>query len=165
MERLCAVTQSDKLLGAADYDEVYKKKIRHRVVHLFLFSNNRILLQKRCSKCKYKPNHWSSSCQGHVRYGESYIKAAKRECKEELNLVVRPKFITKVSYKSDINKIIGICVAFKKDIKLINTKDITTTKLIPLLEMQHFLKRKKTHPELCFLIKRLDFQKIKLEKK
>lgn len=155
MEKLTQVSIKDKIIGPVDYDVVYNKKICHRVVHLFILNDKNILLQKRSASCKYMPNHWSSSCQGHVRYNESYVSAAKRECKEELGIDVKPKYVAKLFYQSDIPKIIGVCVASVKKERFIKSSQVITIKSVQISKLSIFLKKKKIHPEFIFLLKKL----------
>ena len=49
--------------------------------------NNKILVLKRSPDSRYKPEHWDLP-GGHLKEGESEEEAAKRETKEETNLVI-----------------------------------------------------------------------------
>lgn len=86
-EMLDVVDNDDMIIGKATYEEVHEKKLTHRIVHVFVLNNNRqVYLQKRSETRSYMPGAWCTSAGGHVRSGESYEQAAKRELEEELGI-------------------------------------------------------------------------------
>lgn len=88
-ELLDIVNDFDEVIGSVPYEEVYLHKHPHRLVHIFLFNDKKqLLIQQRTF---FKPKHggtWMTSAGGHVRAGESYEEAAKRELQEELGIAV-----------------------------------------------------------------------------
>ncbi len=152
-EILCQVDKNDVKIRPITYEVIYQKKIRHRVVHVLIFNDkNNLLLQKRSKKKIFCPSHWSSSAQGHVRYGETYSDAAQREAFEELKIHIKPVFFLKFFYRSDMEKFIGICIArYNYKIRKSST-EISSCKFIKISEVVNFLKRKKIHPEFKIIL-------------
>ena len=71
-------------------EEIYKKGLWHRSVHIWIMNDKQeLLVQKRNPHKKTFPNLWAISTAGHVLAGESSLQAGIRELKEELNLDVQ----------------------------------------------------------------------------
>lgn len=68
------------------YIEVHEKGLIHRAVHIWIISNNKVLIQKRNADRRFYPNYWDISAAGHVSSGETSLEAAKKEVKEELGI-------------------------------------------------------------------------------
>lgn len=69
----------------------------HRSVHVFVeVFGGKFLLQKK-SKETENAGKWSSAVSGHVRYGETYTKAAIREAEEELGLIISAEELQKIT--------------------------------------------------------------------
>ena len=81
------VNDSDKVIGSASRNEVHKRGLKHRSVHLLIFNKQgSVLLQKRSMKKDTFPGNWDSSVSGHVDSGETYDEALIRESWEELGI-------------------------------------------------------------------------------
>lgn len=99
MEFLDIVDKNDEVIGRETKENIYIKKLPHRIVHVLVFDNDgRMLLQQRGRKSNYLPLGWSTSVGGHVTSGESYKKAAIREMKEEIGIEGRIYLIIKDIY-------------------------------------------------------------------
>ncbi len=86
-EELDVVDERDEILDSAGRDEIHRRGLLHRSVHVFLVDGaGRIYLQKRAPWKKEHPLRWDSSASGHVLKGESYEAAAIRELAEELGV-------------------------------------------------------------------------------
>jgi len=91
------VDQQDRLVGAAARSDVHGNNLPHRAVHIFVFNQTGdILLQKRSPHKDRHPLLWDSSAAGHVRVGEEYDFAAKRELQEELGIEVQLEKVLKL---------------------------------------------------------------------
>jgi 8-oxo-dGTP pyrophosphatase MutT (NUDIX family) len=107
-EILDLVDENDTVLGTIErsrYDEMVKNNLGYlRSVDLLLRnSKGEYWIPTRTATKKIAPNGLDYSMGGHVGAGESYIEAALREIKEELNLILKPSdLIFAKKYAPDI---------------------------------------------------------------
>ena len=81
------VDANDLIIGKATRAHVHSKGLMHRSSHILVFNTSgSLFLQKRAITKDESPGLWDSSAAGHVESGENYLKCAKRELEEELNL-------------------------------------------------------------------------------
>ncbi len=78
--------ENNKHIGTAMKSEAQKKGLWHRGVHVWVYSEGKVLLQLRSKDKKLFPDMWKISVAGHVRAAESAIEAALRETREELGI-------------------------------------------------------------------------------
>ncbi len=81
------VNEHDEVTGQAPRDEVHRRGLLHRAVHILVFNRaGRVFLQKRSATKDTHPGTWDSSTSGHVDAGEDYDQSAIRELNEEIGL-------------------------------------------------------------------------------
>jgi isopentenyldiphosphate isomerase len=161
MEILDIVDENDKVIGFASRDEIYKKFLRHRIVHVLIFNDeNKMALQKRSAKVSFCPCHWSTAVGGHVQSGETYEEAALREYDEELGVRSKLEFFSKDLYqaKETPDKFLSTFRAefegsFNPDPGVVEEVDFFTIEQI----REMVKKGEKFHPELLFLLKKYFF--------
>jgi len=88
LEILDIVDEKNRVIGSTSIDEIYDKKLSHRVVHILVLhpKNPAIYLQRRAPTKSFLPNYYCTSAGGHVHSGETYEEAAIRELKEEIGI-------------------------------------------------------------------------------
>jgi len=155
MEYLDIINDNDKVIGQATREEIYQKKLMHRIVHLIILDNNgRFALQLRSKNVKFCPNHWSTIVGGHVQSGETYKEAILREAEEEIGIKPIIKKFSKDLYAKDGLK--KFLVTFKTHYNgsfKPNSEDVETIKFFKLDEIKKMVTRgEKFHPELLFLL-------------
>jgi 16S rRNA (adenine1518-N6/adenine1519-N6)-dimethyltransferase len=92
------VDESDRIRCYASRSEVHGNNLRHRAVHILIFSiEGEVYLQQRSRWKDHHPLKWDSSAAGHVTAGETYDETARRELKEELGVDVPLKRISKIT--------------------------------------------------------------------
>lgn len=80
--------------------EAHKNGLYHNTIHLWLYTNDgEILLQQRSHKKAIYPLLWDVSVAGHIDTGETFIKAALRETKEEIGLELNAKDLVKIGVR------------------------------------------------------------------
>jgi len=91
------VDQGDRVIGSAPRPKVHGDNLRHRAVHILIFSSNgEVFLQKRSQWKDRHPLAWDSSAAGHVAAGEDYDAAAARELEEELGIATPLQRVAKL---------------------------------------------------------------------
>ncbi len=96
VEVVDVIDENDVVIGQVTRDELYRKKLSHRIVHVLVFNkNNQILLTKSCATKPFNPKTWGTSAGGHVQAGEATEQAAKRELREELGIQTNINLIGK----------------------------------------------------------------------
>ncbi len=158
VELIDIVNGWDEVVGTATFDEVYEKRLFHRIVHIFLFNaQGEIALQKRSVKKKFCPGYWSTAVGGHVQSGETPEEAALREGQEELGKRLPITFAHKDFYEDAAGN--------KKWLSTFNAPYDGPFDLNPeeVEEVRYFSKQQiqemidcgeKFHPELEFLLKK-----------
>lgn len=82
------VDEHDRVVEARTLAECLRRGLLHRAVAVLVVrSDGRALLQRRSRKDRWHPGLLTLSSTGHVRSGEAYAEAAKRELDEELGIV------------------------------------------------------------------------------
>ena len=81
------VDVDDRVIGTSSVARCLEKGLHHRAVAvLVLRRTGAFVLQQRSKRDQWQPGLWTISSTGHVKEGESYEEAARRELGEELGL-------------------------------------------------------------------------------
>jgi isopentenyl-diphosphate delta-isomerase len=80
------VDEHDHPVGVVRRGDVFRLKANFRTVHVFVFHDGRLLLQRLSPKRERNPEGWGSSVAAYLHAGESYDEAARRRLDEELGL-------------------------------------------------------------------------------
>jgi isopentenyldiphosphate isomerase len=90
-ETFDVVNDRDEVIGQATRREVHERGLKHRAVHVLLFSpRSELFVQKRSATKDTFPGRYDSSASGHLDSSETYDACAARELREELGLEVPP---------------------------------------------------------------------------
>ncbi|MDE1853807.1 MAG: NUDIX domain-containing protein [Thaumarchaeota archaeon] len=86
-EAVDVVDEHDSVVGSSTVGECLEKGLLHRAVAIVVVrKNGGVILQERSKHDLWHPGKWTLSCTGHVKAGERYEDAARRELQEELGL-------------------------------------------------------------------------------
>jgi isopentenyldiphosphate isomerase len=86
-EYLDVVNDDDAVVGRETRSTIHRRGLRHRGVHVFLFTEDGMLLvQQRGSQKEASPSALDCSVSEHLQAGEGYQQAARRGLREELGL-------------------------------------------------------------------------------
>jgi len=103
-EKLDIVDENDNIIGEDTRENVHKKGLLHREIHVWIYNDKgEILFQKRSHNKDTFPGLLDVSVGGHVERGETYEQAAVAELEEETGLKASKDdlyFIKKVRRKA-----------------------------------------------------------------
>ncbi len=142
-EILDLVNDKDEVIGTAPRKEVNEKGLLYRCAGIYVFSNNKIVLQKRSPKKRIRPSNWAI-VEETVKSGETYEQAAKRGVKEELgaepkNLkFIGKKIINDTEYPDYFIMSFYTCTISQKI--AIDQEEVADTKLFTVSELKNFVK-------------------------
>lgn len=108
--------------------------------HIVLSKNKQILIVRRASNDEWMPHHYAFP-GGKIEIGEDVVAGLCRECKEEVNLTVKPE---NCHFLSDVSKKLGhkfyLATEFDGEVRLnnehddfkwINPKELNKFKTVP----------------------------------
>lgn len=156
---LNVVDDKDNIIGEATREDIHKKGLLHREVHVWLYNDKgELFFQKRALDKDTFPGLLDASVGGHVEVGDSYEKTAVKEVEEETGLKINPAdlvFVTTIRHTANdeitnkINNVIRRIYAYKfngsvNDLKVEEGKatGFEAVKLDSLLDMDNLEKRK-----------------------
>lgn len=87
----------DRPTGTAEKIEAHESGQLHRAFSVFLFHDNKLLLQKRSSTKYHCPGLWTNTCCSHPQPGELTADAAVRRLKEELNISISENSVKEIN--------------------------------------------------------------------
>lgn len=99
-ELLVEVDENDNVIGAVTREECHNqtRKPWHRTTHIYLFNKKGDLyLSQRSLTKDTAAGLWTVSSGGHIEYGSTPEKTAKKELLEELEILVDLELIDKCS--------------------------------------------------------------------
>lgn len=158
MEYLDIVNDKNEVIGRAEREEIYQKKLPHRIVHVLVFNDQgKLALHRRPPWNRFCPNGWTTSAGGHVASGETYEQAALREYKEELGLTSPIKLAYKDIYENGqgLKKFLQIFKTIHNGPFNPDRGKIHEIRFLTLDEIKKMIDGGKIfHPELLFLLKK-----------
>ncbi len=144
MEHRDVVDDNDNVLYAVPKNEIYEKKLSHRIVHVLVFNKKgEIFLQKRARNIKINPGHWCTSAGGHVMAGETYEQTAERELREEINIKPKTKLREILYFTHEYGKMKKFIKVFKlvHDGKIdVNKDDVEEGRFFSKNELERLVK-------------------------
>jgi len=157
-EFLDVVDRSDNVIGRASKEEVYRRALCHRIVHVLIFNDKgEMALQLRSPNISFCPGHWSTAVGGHVQSGETSEQAALREYKEELGAISKLAFFSKDFYHAPGTPdkfLITFKTRFNGPFKP-DPDAVTMVEFFTLEDIKKMLEKgEKFHPELLFLLRK-----------
>jgi isopentenyl-diphosphate delta-isomerase len=86
MDSIILVDIEDNQVGVAEKMEAHKACLLHRAFSVFLYSGDKILLQKRNPEKYHSGGLWANACCSHPRVNEALGESVSRRLKQELGI-------------------------------------------------------------------------------
>lgn len=137
------VDREDRVVGTIPRGSIASSGANHRVVHILVLDRSGRLLMQRPSRALGRSFELGSSVAGHVRSGESYEAAARREFEEELGLKA-PELLdlgTTWLYASGRRKFIGVFIAHSGGPFTPDRGEVEAIEWIPLPTLRDLMRR------------------------
>lgn len=157
-ETLEVVDEKCNPVSILSREEIHKKDLFHKIVHVFLFNEKQeIYLQKKSQAVDQNPGLWTSSASGHVLSGESFLIAAQRELKEELAIKVKLEEVLRLPPSEETrNECVSLFVGYTKKSPKPNPLEIEEGKFFSVEEINKLVE---TKPEIFSPIFRVIWKK------
>ena len=82
--------------------EAHERGLLHQAISIFLFHEDRLLLQRRAPGKYHCPGLWANSCCSHPHWGESVEACAHRRLREELGLSAPLHAVGETRYRAPV---------------------------------------------------------------
>lgn len=156
IEILDVIDVDGETVGTAVIDEIYQRRLPHRIAHVLIHDGaGKLACQIRSKNKSFCPGCYSTSVGGHVQSGELPEKAAKREMKEEIGKTGKLEFLFSEWYEG--NGLKKLLFVFKSNAKLpfkLNAREVERIEYLDYDEIARIPKNK-IHPELEFIVSKL----------
>ena len=87
-DQLILVDEQDRQVGTCGKMEAHERALLHRAFSIFVFSAQKLLIQKRAAGKYHCAGIWANSCCSHPRDGEELHEAVRRRLPEETGITV-----------------------------------------------------------------------------
>ena len=134
-------------IGKAKRATVHSRGYWHKSVHVWIFNNNKLLIQKRSSDTETSPGFWTISASGHVKSGEEPLDCAIQEVHEELGINLKDLRFYKEYKKSKKypnlidNEFNPIFIAHTNISKFYPNEEVAEVKFIELAKLKELIEK------------------------
>lgn len=104
-DKLILVNLKDEEIGEACKMEAHEKSLLHRAFSVFLYNDNKLLIQKRAAGKYHSGGLWANTCCSHPRVGEELKDAVSRRLKEEVGVCCEVKHLQSFVYRADYGQL------------------------------------------------------------
>jgi len=125
-ELLYHVREDNSIVGPVERVQVHSEGILHRAGMVFLRrSDGKVLVQRRSKTKDTFPGSYDSSCSFHVRFGETYDEAARRELAEETGIASQLTYLWKfMHFDPPENEIVAVFAAESDEVVKIDRMNL-----------------------------------------
>jgi isopentenyldiphosphate isomerase len=146
------IDQSGKKIYTLNKYLVHAFGLKHYAVHIFVIdASGKLILQKRRNDRFLQPGSWDTSVGGHVTSGESLLRSAQRETKEELRITAKLHLLGQLdvidkqkNYLNDERVAYYWCATKQKP--FYQRSEIAGLKSIPLDKVSAFIRDQQCSP-------------------
>lgn len=100
-EEIILVNLKDEETGSGEKMAVHRKGLLHRAFSVFLYHENRLLIQRRADQKYHSAGLWANTCCSHPRRGETLLDAVHRRLLEETGIDCAVRELDTFCYRAD----------------------------------------------------------------
>lgn len=104
-EIIAIKSSSEQQFYPVDKLQAHVDNIPHVAVSIFIFDDDKLLLQKRAATKYHSADLWANSVCSHPRWNESAAQCASRRLTEELGWAVPVKQFAEISYQAKVGEL------------------------------------------------------------
>ncbi|GAB4517444.1 MAG: hypothetical protein Tsb0020_36050 [Haliangiales bacterium] len=155
MEMIDILDERGGVISAARREEIYARRLPHRIVHIMLQrADGKVFLQRRSAQMSYLPGHLCTSAGGHVKAGETPREAALREVSEELEVTGMLELVDEFVYDDGHHRRIFLFRLRAPTFESISNREVDGGMFCGPDEL-HQLQRTPCHPQLWPCLERI----------
>jgi isopentenyl-diphosphate Delta-isomerase len=103
-DRIIAAIDDDGALYPVEKLDAHRRGIKHLAISAFVFSGNRLLVQRRAGGKYHSPGQWANTCCTHPDWQEDPSDCATRRLWEELGLEIDLEPRAVIEYMADVGQ-------------------------------------------------------------
>lgn len=152
------VDERNEVVGQATMQQVYERRLNHRVAHVLLFNDRgEVFLVQTSAKHTYCPGHWTTSASVTLRKGETYEVAAQRALSDWLGIAVPVTRIHDAPYDHyKMRKFVQVFRAISQGPFPLNKELAASGRFFSVADVQDMVKKNQlVHPELAHVMDKL----------
>jgi len=149
----------DRKVGEATLEKCLSEGLLHRAVAVLVArSDGRFLIQVRSRKDHWQPGRWTLSCTGHVRAGEGYAHAARRELAEELGLSpavtqLAKVFLPKIRSRGSVEwEVVSLYSAMSDESPRVDPVELEGVRVVTRAELDALMGGRRLTPDAKMMI-------------
>ncbi|NND91891.1 MAG: NUDIX domain-containing protein [Granulosicoccus sp.] len=132
--------------------DAHQRDIPHLAISIFLFSGDRLLIQKRAPTKYHSGDLWANTVCSHPRWQESESACASRRLFEELGLTIPVQQFGEIEYQAQVGALFENEHVYcfhgqfdeRQDIGKFNRREVSEVRWLTLSEIDKLIER---HPE------------------
>lgn len=155
--RVVVVDEKNSPVGSVSEEELYARKVNHRVTHVIAGnSKGELFLVQLSAQAPFCPGYWCTSAHGTVFEGESYEQAAQRQVKDWLGVSVElVKLHESVYDHYKMRKFVHVFRCNTSSI-LLNPERAITGRWFSVADIKDMVRKNQlVHPELAYVVEKL----------
>ena len=153
------VDARDRKVGVAPLAKCLREGLLHRAVAVLVFRpGGALLVQRRSLNDLWHPGRLTLSCTGHVKAGETYLAAARRELAEELGLSGKLRSVDKTLLPRIRSKglteleMVAVFSCTSSAPVTIDRNELDSVRLVPRRRLSNLLKGRALTPDARILL-------------
>ena len=155
---LRVIDEQDNVLGVKSSEEIHKKGLLHRALHILVFNSaGELYVRERSPRLELYPGVWTTSVGEHVFVDETYEETAHRALREFLGLETPLSSVGETRVHDSIeNELVAVYASDADEIPHLNKDHSAEGHYLALADVQAIISQGKTTPHLAAAVQLYD---------